>query len=304
MTVRAIAEAIAAGLEPGLERTMGESLELGLVARFHDEQVMKRRLPLRALQISFESGLADCMVVLTTANDDVARTAVTDAAAALVERLGVEAEVSSPVVHDFRDHSEALEQLDALHDEVTVHFNAHSGDFLFILGSGLVQTAGAALGIDAGSDEAVAAAGADDGDEVHERPSATGVVAAGEPVDADSLEPVGAAADAAQDAVFSNGFGTSAAANSAAAAPALDSRWSQLLSGVEVELSAELGRSQMRLGDLSGLTDQSVLTLDQLVDEPLTVYVNGALYATARLVVIDDEYGIEIVEVIEPALTC
>ena len=76
-------------------------------------------------------------------------------------------------------------------------------------------------------------------------------------------------------------------------------RWTELLSGVEVELSAELGRADLALRDITALAAESVLTLDQMVNEPVSVYVNGTRYATARLVVVDGEYGIEILEVVE-----
>jgi flagellar motor switch protein FliN/FliY len=78
-------------------------------------------------------------------------------------------------------------------------------------------------------------------------------------------------------------------------------RWTELLSGVDVELSAELGRADLPLGDITSLDGDSVLTLDQLVNEPVTVYVNNTPYATARLVVVDGEYGIEILEVFDQA---
>jgi flagellar motor switch protein FliN/FliY len=74
-------------------------------------------------------------------------------------------------------------------------------------------------------------------------------------------------------------------------------RWTELLSGVDVELSAELGRADLPLGEITRLDGDSVLTLDHMVNEPVTVYVNGTPYATARLVVVDGEYGIEIIEV-------
>ena len=66
---------------------------------------------------------------------------------------------------------------------------------------------------------------------------------------------------------------------------------------MEVELSAELGRTDLALGQIASLVAESVLTLDQLVQDPVTVYVNGIAYATARLVVVDGEYGVEILEV-------
>jgi len=91
-------------------------------------------------------------------------------------------------------------------------------------------------------------------------------------------------------------FAATAAANALAAAPA-SRHWEQMLSGVDVDVSAELGSASMRLGDITSLVRDSVLTLDQLTDDPVRVYVNGALFATARLVVVNDEYGIEILEV-------
>jgi flagellar motor switch protein FliN len=69
---------------------------------------------------------------------------------------------------------------------------------------------------------------------------------------------------------------------------------------VQVEVSAELGRTGMRLGLVTSLEGGGVITLDETVDDPVTVYVNGALYATARLVEVDGNYGIEILEVLEP----
>lgn len=77
------------------------------------------------------------------------------------------------------------------------------------------------------------------------------------------------------------------------------SPWMQVLPDVEVELSAELGSTTMQLGEVAGVETDTVLTLEQLVDEPVTVFVNGAPYAKAKLVVVDDEYGVEILELLE-----
>lgn len=115
-----------------------------------------------------------------------------------------------------------------------------------------------------------------------------------------------AAERSAAAALAGSGSGV-AAANAAAAAtgapphvePEATERWTQLLSGVEVELSAELGRTNLPLGQITSLVTDSVLTLEQGVDEPVGVFVNGTLYATARLVVVDNEYGIEILEVVD-----
>ena len=93
------------------------------------------------------------------------------------------------------------------------------------------------------------------------------------------------------------------AGTSPAPAASVDpTHWAELLSGVEVEVSAELGRTDLALGDITALDSESVLTLDQMVKDPVTVFVNGTPYALARLVVVDGEYGIEILEVLEQSV--
>jgi flagellar motor switch protein FliN/FliY len=128
------------------------------------------------------------------------------------------------------------------------------------------------------------------------------------PADVDGFDAMLAAQEAAEAqaaAIVAGTTAQTARANvEAAALPNLTAaeatqRWTELLSGVEVELSAELGRTDLTLRDITSLATQSVLTLDQLVHEPVSVYVNGTRYATARLVVVDGEYGIEILEVVE-----
>ncbi|MCW2928087.1 MAG: fliN [Thermoleophilia bacterium] len=112
-----------------------------------------------------------------------------------------------------------------------------------------------------------------------------------------------AAAIAGSNAAAMAGGGFMAAGAAPADVAAVDTaetrRWADLLSGVEVELSAELGRTHLALGDITALDSASVLTLDQLINDPVTVYVNGTPYASARLVVVDGEYGIEIIEIVD-----
>lgn len=122
------------------------------------------------------------------------------------------------------------------------------------------------------------------------------MLAAQEQAEADAAATIAAAAT---DAAVAN---AAAAQQAPMADVAATERWTQLLSGVEVELSAELGRTDLALGDITALDSDSVLTLDQLVHEPVDVYVNGTRYARARLVVVDGEYGIEIIEVVEQDL--
>jgi len=69
-----------------------------------------------------------------------------------------------------------------------------------------------------------------------------------------------------------------------------------LLSDVDVRLSVELGRTNMKLKDIMGLTEDSVVALDRMVDEPLDVMVNGKLIARAEIVSENGRFAIRIVE--------
>ncbi|HVW17391.1 MAG TPA: FliM/FliN family flagellar motor switch protein [Solirubrobacteraceae bacterium] len=60
------------------------------------------------------------------------------------------------------------------------------------------------------------------------------------------------------------------------------------LAGVSVRVSAELGRAPRPLHHVLGLPAGSVVELDREVDDPIDLYVNGARFATGRLVVGDD----------------
>ncbi|MCB0878463.1 MAG: FliM/FliN family flagellar motor switch protein [Thermoleophilia bacterium] len=140
--------------------------------------------------------------------------------------------------------------------------------------------------------EGIGAAGSTSGIDAYDE-----MLAAQERAEAQAAAALGTGAAATAGAVA--GGVADANVQAADAANAATERWTQLLSGVEVELSAELGRTDLTLGDITSLASDSVLTLDQLVHEPVGVYVNGTRYATARLVVVDGEYGIEILEVLE-----
>ena len=84
-----------------------------------------------------------------------------------------------------------------------------------------------------------------------------------------------------------------AAEPSLAAARRLD-----LLADVEMGVTAELGRTRMTVRDLLALTPGSVVELDRLAGSPVDVLVNGTLVARGEVVVIDEEFGVRISEII------
>jgi flagellar motor switch protein FliN/FliY len=76
------------------------------------------------------------------------------------------------------------------------------------------------------------------------------------------------------------------------------SRPMTLLHDVEMGVTAELGRTRMTVRDLLGLTPGAVVELDRAAGSPVDVLVNGTLIARGEVVVIDEEYGIRISEIV------
>jgi flagellar motor switch protein FliN/FliY len=74
----------------------------------------------------------------------------------------------------------------------------------------------------------------------------------------------------------------------------------QLLLDVSMQVTVELGRAQVTVARLLELTPGSVIELDRLAGEPLDVLVNGKLIARGEVVVVDENFGIRITEVLPP----
>src|ERR671929_197896 len=74
-----------------------------------------------------------------------------------------------------------------------------------------------------------------------------------------------------------------------------------LLLDVALEVSVELGRSQMAIGEILALRTGSVIELDKLAGEPVDVAVNGTLVARGEVVVVDEKFGVRITEVVSKA---
>lgn len=70
----------------------------------------------------------------------------------------------------------------------------------------------------------------------------------------------------------------------------------ELLKDVDVRLSVELGRTEMKLKDVLSLGEESVVMLDRLTDELLDVMVNGRLIARGEIVAENNRFGLRIVE--------
>ena len=72
----------------------------------------------------------------------------------------------------------------------------------------------------------------------------------------------------------------------------------RLLYDVDMTLTAELGRTKIPLREVLELVPGTVLELDRAAGSPADLMVNGRLIARGEIVVIDEEYGIRITEIV------
>ena len=72
----------------------------------------------------------------------------------------------------------------------------------------------------------------------------------------------------------------------------------ELLRGVEMDVTAELGRTRMTLNELLSLSDGAVIELDRAAGAPADLLVNGRLIARGEVVVIDENFGLRITEIV------
>lgn len=80
--------------------------------------------------------------------------------------------------------------------------------------------------------------------------------------------------------------------------PALDGRPVSMLADVEMGVTVELGRARLSVAEILSLTIGSVVELDRIAGSPVDVLVNGTLIARGEVVVVDEEFGVRVSEVI------
>jgi len=80
-----------------------------------------------------------------------------------------------------------------------------------------------------------------------------------------------------------------------------DNQGIDLLLDVSLQVSVELGRTRMKISEILGLRAGSVIELDRLAGEPADILVNGTLIAKGEVVVVDEKFGVRIIEVVSRA---
>ncbi|MBI6545837.1 MAG: flagellar motor switch phosphatase FliY [Cyanobacteria bacterium NC_groundwater_1444_Ag_S-0.65um_54_12] len=89
-------------------------------------------------------------------------------------------------------------------------------------------------------------------------------------------------------------------ANQNTAIPAATSGLDLILD-VPLKVTVELGRTRMQIRDVLELGKGSVVELDKLAGEPVDLLVNGKLIARGEVVVIDENFGIRVTDIVSPA---
>lgn len=73
-----------------------------------------------------------------------------------------------------------------------------------------------------------------------------------------------------------------------------------LLRDVVMEVAVELGRTRMTISELLSLAPGAVVELDRAAGSPADLLVNGTLLARGEVVVVDEDFGIRITEIVGP----
>ena len=73
-----------------------------------------------------------------------------------------------------------------------------------------------------------------------------------------------------------------------------------LLLDVPMTLTVELGRTSKLIQEILGFGEGSIIELDKLAGEPVDLLVNGKLIARGEVVVIDENFGVRITEIVSP----
>ena len=71
-----------------------------------------------------------------------------------------------------------------------------------------------------------------------------------------------------------------------------------LLLDVEMTMTVELGRTSKLVKDILGLGEGSIIELDKLAGEPVDLLVNGKLIAKGEVVVIDENFGVRVTDIV------
>lgn len=79
-----------------------------------------------------------------------------------------------------------------------------------------------------------------------------------------------------------------------------DSEKMKFILDIPLQLTVELGRTSLLVRDVLQLNQGAVVELSKLAGEPLDVFVNSKLVARGEAVVVNEKFGVRLVDVVSP----
>lgn len=71
-----------------------------------------------------------------------------------------------------------------------------------------------------------------------------------------------------------------------------------LLLDIPLKVTVELGRTKKQIKDILELSQGSIIELDKLAGEPVDILVNNKLIAKGEVVVIDENFGVRVTDIV------
>jgi flagellar motor switch protein FliN/FliY len=106
-------------------------------------------------------------------------------------------------------------------------------------------------------------------------------------------------AQASIDAIRTDLDGSASPSPDDSPVPIADAEGIDLLNDVELDVTVELGRTEMLVEDVLKLNEGSVVELEKLAGDPVDVFVNGRLVARGEVLVLNDNFCIRVSEIVE-----
>ena len=74
----------------------------------------------------------------------------------------------------------------------------------------------------------------------------------------------------------------------------------KVLENIDVELTVEVGRTEITIRDLLRLNEGSVVELERLSGDPLDILINNSKIAKGEVVMIGERFGVRFGEIVDP----
>jgi len=71
-----------------------------------------------------------------------------------------------------------------------------------------------------------------------------------------------------------------------------------LVYNIPLQVSVELGRAKKEISEILEFSLGTIIVLDKIAGDPVEIVVNGRLIAKGEVVVIDENYGVRITDIV------